>query len=51
MSLILLNEKMFRCHEKEQNIDARYHGHKANYRYKKDVREDYNEDLKNYGNS
>lgn len=49
MSLTLLNEKMFLSQEKERKINAHYHDNKTNYRYKKDVREDYYDDLKNYG--
>lgn len=49
MSLTLLNEKMFLSQEKERKINAHYHDNKTNYRYKRDVKEDYNDDLKNYG--
>lgn len=49
MSLTILNEKIFKTYEKEKKINSHYSSNKTNYRYFKDLKDDYNEDLNNYG--
>ena len=49
MSLTLLNEKIILTYEKEKKLNYLYNNSRANYRYFKDLKDDYKEDLDNYG--
>lgn len=49
MSLTIINEKILQTYEKEQKLNSYYNQRAMNYKYGKELKEDYNEDIKNYG--
>ena len=49
MSLTILNEKIMKTYEKEQKLNSYYMNRAMNYRYGKELKEDYKDDIKNYG--